>query len=294
MKTSKMTQLFSTAALVATVAVPAVAQEEAGESGVFGVEGLSAAVSMDVVNPYIFRGYEQQDEGLIFQPGASLSLGLTDTEDFSIGAYVGNWASLHSAPGAGATKSPKSFYEYDLYGGVTLEAGYFSVDLGYIGYFYPSDSFDEIHEAVLTVGFDDSEFLGEYAVSPYIMYAQEFDNNNGDELAYLEVGGALPIDLQEEFDLPFLIEIPFAVGMSLDDYYTDAAGDEEFFGYASAGLMASMPMSELIGTEDHIGSWDVYGGVTFYLLNSKAAGLKDSSEGQSFNISGTVGISKEW
>lgn len=293
MKTSKLTQLFSTAALLAAVTAPVAAQEEA-DSGVFGVEGLEASVSLDVVSQYIFRGYELADEGLIFQPGASLSLGLTDTEDFSVGVYVGAWESIHSVPGAGASDSPKSWFESDLYGGVTFEAGYFNVDLGYVGYFYPSDVFSEIHELVLTVGFDDSEFLGEYAVSPYIKYAQEIENDNGDENAYLEVGGELGFDLQEKFDLPFSVALPFAAGFSIETYYLDANGAEEFFGFASLGAIGTISMSELIGTEDHIGGWDLYGGVTLYLLNAEAAGLKDSTDNDSFNIVGSIGLSKSW
>ncbi|MEM1353612.1 MAG: TorF family putative porin [Planctomycetota bacterium] len=293
MKTSKLTRLFSTAAVLAAATVPAAAQEEA-DTGVFGVEGLGASVSLDVVSQYIFRGYELEDEGLIFQPGASLSLGLTDTEDFTVGAYVGAWQSLHSTPTGAGGDSPGSWFESDLYAGVTLEAGYFSFDLGYIGYFYPSDAFSEIHEIVLTVGFDDSEFLGDWAFSPYIMYAQEIENDNGDENAYLEIGGELGFDLQEEFDLPFSVALPVVAGFSIDTYYLDATGSEEFFGFLSVGAIGTISMSELVGTEDFVGAWDLYGGVTLFLLNAEAAGLKDGTDNDSFNVVGSIGLSREW
>lgn len=257
---------------------------------------MSASVNLDVVSQYIFRGYELADEGLIFQPGAQLSLDLTDTEDFSVGVYVGAWESIHSVPGAAAADSPKSWFESDLYAGVTFEMGYFTVDLGYIGYFYPSDVLSEIHEVVLTVGFDDSEFLGDYAVSPYVLIAQEIENDNGDENAYLEIGGELGFDLQEEFDLPFSVALPFKAGFSLDHYYADNATltNNEFWGFASVGAIGTIKMSELIGTEDHIGGWDLYAGVTLYLLNAEAVGLKDGTDNDSFNVVGTIGLGREW
>lgn len=292
MKTTHLTRLFSTAALVAAVTAPALAQEEAG-AGVFGVEGLSASVSLDVVTQYFFRGYEQQDEGLIFQPGAELSLAVSDSEDVDVSVYVGAWESIHAAPGAAATDSPGSWYESDLYGGVVISTGMFDFGIGYTGYFYPSDVLSEIHELNFSVSFDDSEYLGDYALNPYIMYALEIENDNTAEVDYIEIGGAMSFDLTEEFDLPVTLDVPLTLGLSADDYYVDTTGNEEIFGYFSVGGIVTIPMSELIGTEDHIGGWDLYGGVTLYLLNSEVV-LKDGTDNDSFAVVGSIGIGREW
>lgn len=294
MKTTHLTRLFSTAALVAAVTAPALAQEEAS-TGVFGVEGLSASVSLDVVSQYFFRGFELQDEGLIFQPGAELSMAVSDSEDVDVSVYVGAWESIHSVPGAAATDSPASWFESDLYGGVVITTGLFEFGIGYTGYFYPSDALSEIHELTFSVGFDDSEYLGDYALSPYIMYALEIENDNGPELDYLEIGGGMSFDLTEEFDLPVTLDVPLTLGLSADDYYTDATGNEEIFGFFSVGGIVTVPMSEIIGTEDHIGGWDLYGGVTLYILNSDVA-LTDNTSGSSdtFQVVGSVGIGREW
>lgn len=290
MKTSKLTRLFSTAAVIGAIATPALAQEE---EGIF-IPGASAEVTLDYVSQYFFRGYEQldSDQGVVLQPGASFTIDVID----DVTATVGTWGSIHTdTPGAGA--NPSSWYEQDVYGSIDATIGDFSAGVGLTYYTYPSSATNgDITELNLSVGYDDSELFGDYAFAPYVAVAVELQNNVGaDENSYLEFGGEFALPTEGTAIEAWSWSVPFAVGMSLNNYYADASGADEFFGFASVGLVGSIPMSELIGSDEYVGAWDLTVGVTVLFLNSDVA-LTDNADDTSDNLQvyGTVGISREW
>jgi len=282
---------------VLAVSSPAVAQEEPAGINV----NVTAEVTLDVVSQYFFRGIEQQDSGLIFQPGASFTFDVLDGAEgetvSNVDFYVGLWESFHSTPTVGAPTSPKSWYEQDVFAGLSVDfAEILNLDLGYVGYFSPSDSFSEIHEIGIKLSAEDEGWMGEaWSFDPYILVAFEVQDNGGTEDTYLEIGGELSFDMTDEYGIPLTWTVPVACGMSLDDYYTDATGDNEFFGFASVGLTASMPLSYLLGSEEYAGAWSISAGVTLLFLNDDAALTDDASGGSdSFQVVGALGLSREW
>ena len=294
MNSSKLTRLFSTAAVVGALATPALAQEE---EGIF-IPGASAEVTLDYVSQYFFRGYEQldSDNALNFQPGASFTIDVAE----DVTATVGTWGSFNFGEDSrGATNEPNEWYEQDVYGSIDATVGDFSVGFGMTYYTYPSLSggaLQDVVEAALTVGYDDSELFGDLAFAPYVTIATELNNTNSngaDEATYLEVGGEFGIPTEGTAIEAWSWSVPFAVGMSLDDFYNDAGGSEEFFGFASVGLSGSIAMSELIGTDEYFGAWDLSVGVTFLFLNDDVA-LTDATSSDEFQVYATVGISRSW
>lgn len=288
MRSSKLTRLFTTAAVVGAIAAPALADDH--EEGIF-IPGASAEVTLDYVTQYFFRGYEQldADQGVVLQPGASFSIDVSE----DVSATVGTWGSIHSdTPGAGS--NPTSWYEQDVYASLDAAIGDFSAGVGITYYTYPSNAANiDITELNLSLGYDDSDLFGDYAFSPYIAVAVELHNTAAsDENGYLELGGEFDLGT---FDSGFAWSLPFAVGLSIDNYYTDASGEDEFFGFASVGLAGSIPLSELIGTDEYVGAWDLSVGVTVLFLNSDVA-LTDNADDSSDNMQvyGTVGISRSW
>lgn len=294
MKTTKLTKLFSTAAVLGALAMPAAAQEgQEAREGIW-IPGASAEVTLDYVSQYFFRGYEQldSDNSGAIQPGASFNIDLAD----DVSATVGTWGSIHlDTPGAGA--NPSSWYEQDVYGSIDAQFGDFEAGVGLTYYTYPSNAGNvDITELNLTLGYDDSEMLGEWSFNPYVAVAVELQNNTAaDENAYLEVGGAFEITTEGTDYDQWTLTVPFQVGLSIDDYYTDASGADEFFGYFQIGLHGSIKMSELIGTDEYFGAWELGAGVYVLFLNSDVA-LTDDTGGSSDNIQyfATVGISREW
>jgi hypothetical protein len=293
-KSTKLTRLFSTAAVLGALATPAVAQE--GEEGIW-IPGASAEVTLDYVTQYFFRGYEQQDsdQGVVLQPGASFTIDVVD----DVTATVGTWGSIHTDSPT-ATSNPSSWYEQDVYAGLDTTFGDFEAGLYVNTYTYPANATSSVVELAATVSYDDSELLGDYAFGPTVTIASELNNTNtlngGTEATYLELGGAFDIPTEGTAIDAWSWSVPFAIGLSIDDYYVDATGAEEFFGFASVGLVGSIPMSELIGTDEYFGAWDLSVGVTVLFLNSDIPGQVDNADdtGDNFQVVGTVGISREW
>lgn len=309
MKSSTMTRLFSTAAVVGALATPAIAQEEG-----ITLPGASAEVTLDYVTNYFFRGIEQTaaDDGVVIQPGASLTLPVAETDGLAVSATVGTWMSFHTgAENFNQGSNPRAFYEADIYGSIDFEMGPVSAGVGITYYTYPSTTANgDITELNLSVAYDDSELLGDFAFSPYAAVAIELQNNaSAREVDYLELGGAFTIPTDGTVIEAWDWSVPFAFGLSLDEYYTDSTGDEELFGFFSVGLAGSIQLSELIGTDEYFGAWSLNVGVTFYLLNADLdssgpggapSGLgtvqSDNRDDYSDNYAlvGTVGISREW
>ncbi|XAL99409.1 hypothetical protein OT109_17735 [Phycisphaeraceae bacterium D3-23] len=275
----------------ATTALPALAHDVEDHPPIDDAIGaaLSLEITLDVVSQYFFRGYEQQDSGFIFQPGATIGVPITD----GVGAYFGVWESFHSVSTMGAPTGPKSWYEQDVYAGVTIElTDILTLDLNYTGYFSPSDSFSDIHEIGVGLAMADTGQFGEdVTFEPHVFVAFEVQDNGGTEDTYLELGGTFGFDINEDISA----SVPVVVGLSLDDYYTDATGDNEVFGYASVGFFVTVPMSVILDSEEWVGAWDLTAGVTVLFLNDDA-GLTDDVTGSSdeFQVFGSIGLSREW
>lgn len=290
MKTSNLTRLFTTAAVVGALATPALAQEE---EGIF-IPGASAEVTLDYVTQYFFRGVEQSntDSGVTIMPGASVTLDVTDT----VSATIGTWGAIESDAPAGSA-NPSSWYEQDVYASLDATMGDFSAGVGLTYYTYPSSAVNiDITELNLSLGYDDSEALGDFAFAPYVAVAIELHNTSAaDENAYLELGGEFALPTEGTAIEAWSWSVPVVLGLSIDNYYVDASGEDEFFGYASVGLVGSIPMSELIGSDEYVGAWDLTVGVTVLFLNSDVA-MTDNASDSSDNMQfvGSVGISRSW
>jgi hypothetical protein len=91
------------------------------------------------------------------------------------------------------------------------------------------------------------------------------------EGTYLElgVGPALAIP-GSEVGLSF----PVAVGLSLNDYYEGAAGDETF-GFFNVGAIISVPSG---GIPAEYGSWEISGGVNFLVFGGALKAINGSAD----------------
>ena len=197
---------------------------------------VTVTVGADVPTDYYFRGYIQEAEGFIVQPYVDVGFNLTD----AVSVHVGWWNSAHSADTTG------TLYESDPWASVNFTAGSWSASALYTLYTYPSDLFEEIHELAFTASHGSR-------LAPSIMIATELRNENLDNSGntYLQAGIAPAIPAG-----PVTFSIPVAVGLSLKDYYTsldedDLESQNEFFGYARAGIAVSVPLSR--GFEAHAG-----------------------------------------
>ncbi len=229
---------------------------------------LSFSLGADITSEYFFRGYLQEDQGLIFQPWAELGVMIVEAMDNSPGVSLvfGAWNSFHSEKTGATEGNLQSWYESDLYTGITLDWDAFSLGASYTIYTYPSGDISTVHEIGVSAGVtlpEDTIFqkvLGDISLGLY--FEVHNSNVNIDEAIYMELGFGPSFDI---FDEKATLSIPVALGFSINDYYIDPSGSDDFLGYASVGADVAIPLGSGL-----YGEWTLNVGVNLLLLGSAA------------------------
>ncbi|MCE7973705.1 MAG: hypothetical protein DYG92_05160 [Leptolyngbya sp. PLA1] len=257
----------------------AVPEDEPGEAAA----PVSLELGLDVTTAYFYHGFNQEDCGFIVQPSASLTFRLFESEDVLIEGTVGTWSSLHSQKTGAASRSDLGewWYEADVSGGLSLSAGPFCLSATYCVFASPSDAFATLQELDLSLALDDSELLGEWAFQPFVLIGIETDGQaaDGDELGVYGEMGVAPGLTFEVAGTEMEVAFPLTVGVSLRKYYQDDGGEDQFFGHASAGATASVPLGDsgCVATA----------GISVLLLGDHAAAANDGDDAQ---VVGTLGL----
>ena len=79
------------------------------------------------------------------------------------------------------------------------------------------------------------------------------------------------------------LSFPISVGLSLKDYYQDASGEDDTFGFAQLGVRGSMPLSS--GTR--YGQWTLNAGVSLLVLGDHTGDYNNRDEQE---VIGTIGL----
>ena len=263
---------------------PATAQGSDPNTGALTITG-----GYDFLNAYMFRGIPQDEDhfGSVMWPFADLGIALFSGDGGlkSIGVNVGTWNSLHT--GGVGLDGPfrKLWYESDFY--ATFGAGFgggTSLGVTYTAYTSPNGMFTTVKEFAFKFAVDDSGYLGRAAVKPYVLVAREFDASPGVGQADggLEAGTYMEVGFAPGFGLWGTgVAVPVKFGVSLDNYYEGADGDERFGFFSLAGIVTVPLHSE----PTRFGLWNVHGGVEYLRL------VADRTRGFGENqIVGSLGI----
>ncbi|MFA6044915.1 MAG: hypothetical protein WC718_08015 [Phycisphaerales bacterium] len=263
---------------------PAEANADAPSSG---TSSLSVQLNLDFTNAYFYRGIRQQDRGLLVQPAARLTTRLVDDDDFRLDGFLGTWNSFGPNSGTQTSDFIEDWYESDLYGGFTLTRGNLSLTTSYTFLTSPSDAFQTVQELGFTLALDDSEWLKQWALKPYATLALETGSNGSDSPdldngVYLEIGIApgCSFDIGES---QVTLTFPASVGLSLSNYYQDAGGNDDTFGFAQVGAKASLPLGE----PGRFGAWTLNAGVSALFLGDHT---KAFNKGEDTEVIGTLGL----
>lgn len=250
---------------------------------------FSAAVEM--TNAYFFRGILQQDQGTIVQPSFAVGIDVLRTDDATLTFSFGSWNSVHGDAGAASSSDDtvEHWYESDLYLSLTAAFGAWTVGATYTWYTSPADAFRTVNELAFTVGYDDSEHLGAWALNPSLVLAFETGSDFADG-ADSDRGIFLGISIAPGFSAPLSesltldVSFPATLGLSIDDYYQDGAGDDDTFGYASIGIRGdiALPLSP------EWGAWTVYGSVTAIFLGDN---LETVNNNDDVDLVAAIGVS---
>lgn len=258
---------------------------------------ISIAGGVDLYDKYFFRGLTQQTGGLQAQPWAELSIQLVDNGEGpfqNVALFAGAWSSLNSKDlmlyddgNKEATQRPMPLYELDLYVGVSASLGAgFTASVSYVNYLYPNSGTTTIQELDLGLSYDDSEHLGAFALSPYVLLAFEVAGGgsgiNGDKNgSYLEIGAEPGYTFNEDGSTPITVSTPIAFGMAIgEDYYYGG----NTLGFASIGGSVSAPLSFIPAG---YGDWSVWSGITGVW---QAAGIRTADTAWKPNFGGGIAM----
>ncbi len=252
---------------------------------------MSLSAGVDFPTAYFFRGIIQEDDDVIAQPYGDVTFNLYQGTQGVNGlrTTLGIWNSFH-AEQTGATGDPKSWYEADLYGSVSVVfLGVFELSPLYTAYTSPNGAFSDVHELALSLRLDDSNRLGAFALSPSIAVAFEIDgqaDGGSDEGVYLELGIEPGFTLVKSDRYPIAISFPLKVGLSLDNYYEHpVTGSDETFGYFDGGIALGIPLAFVLAD---FGRWSVSAAVHVLVLGDSLEALNG---GDDFEVIGIFGVS---
>lgn len=273
---------------IATLSVTASAHAQAAADT--NERPVQLTLGLDYTSQYFFRGLLQEDDGIIVQPYADITLTLYNESNRTFSLSLGTWSSVHSEEGsAGTTDDNRGhLYETDWY--AVVEAGFDKVSVGltYTSYTSPSDAFSTVDELMLGIAYDDSAdglLLG-LPLEPSVSLAFEMGDAAADGQ---ENGIYLGLSLSPEWELDpdgsgLALSVPVTVGLSLSDYYEDENGDDNLFGYLDVGLDLALP----IVADDQWGSVDLVAGVHLLFIGDTAT---DLNSGDDTEVYATIGVS---
>ena len=248
------------------------AAEDGAAAKAEGESPFHFQLNVDYATSYFYHGIIQEDTGLILQPAAKVTANLLARDDLTINAYLATWSSFHGqktgTDGEGGFKD--HWYESDVVGGLAVTRGAWSFSGQYALLGSPSDAYEAVQELDFSVGYDDSGALGAFALHPYASLAIEIgadasDGGDSDGGMYLELGIA-PGFTAKALEKYIAISFPVAVGLSIEDYYQNADGEDDTFGFVQVGVKAAVPL--LSGKN---GVWTLNAGVSGLFLGDHTA-----------------------
>jgi len=240
---------------------------------------IHALLQLDFSDHYITpRGLNVENEGLIFQPLFLVFWDLYSSKDGflqDITLTTGVWSSFHTRE-SGA--DPGHWNEFDPIAGLGFKfADHWKLDLNYTAFRSMVDSYPTSHHLEVKLGFDDSKFLGAFALNPYIAFWKELENKatvafnpaTSEESYYFTVG------VSPSFKAgPVKFEFATYINIVDGDFYQKFDGTGGGSGLAVFGteVKVSVPLSFI---PKDMGFWTLYAGVKYYHLSND--GLRDGN-----------------
>lgn len=250
----------------------------------------------DFPTKYYWRGFPEEDDGFIFQPWANLIVPVYQREPATglceLALNFGTFHSFHSGPtgtsGEGV-RDPRSWFEADiLVGGSARIDDRLTLATAYVIYASPNGSFSSIHELDFNLSYEDRSHwpFAWSGLRPSVTLAFETKHQSdpGNRRGvYLQLGVAPRFELMPK-RLSFrpvapapavdalTLEVQSTVGLSLDEYYEDAQGDDDTFGYFDLGPTLLMPLGFVPA---RYGRWTASAGVHLLWLGDSMKSINN-------------------
>jgi len=238
------------------------------------------------------RGMIVRNHGLTVQPLLLTFFDLYRGEGFisNVTAVAGVWNDLGTS---GVSKQPPfgshpktSWTEIDPMGGVSIGfARRFNLDITYVAFVEQILDIKTAHNLETKLRFDDSDFLGVFALHPQVLYWQELANKTTDADVPYEVLGPSPksganphpgqgfyfeLGVTPSYTFKQLadikLEAPSRLLLPNSKFYGEYYGDSSTVGLFELGLKASLPLTFM---PKDFGSWGSYAGLKYQYYNDK-------------------------
>ena len=237
---------------------------------------ISGSLGIDIVSQYVAHGVFFENQGAILQPYGGLSFQLHEGEGTlnSVSLDLGWWNTFHSrhtdagAVNGGGASTTRSWYESDFSIGLSFTMlKNLTLSPTYTWYLSPNDAFETGQTLSFKLSYDDTDLLGALALHPWVNVWWEVENKIGtgvDEGFLYEFG----ISPARSFG-DVTVSLPISVGLGSSDFYSNAAGGNETYGYFTAGLSLSYALKCV---PECYGVWSLHAGYSYYHLGD---GTKD-------------------
>jgi len=252
-------------------------------------EVLDGRLGFDFTTQYFFRGIQQENQGIIFQPWIELNTQLWKASEGEqkVDLVFGQWNSLHDGPtGTGGVGGV--WYESRFFVGAEAQVSE-RIQVGARLNFYSTPNgagfargLSNVTELQVDVRFDDgSTIVEDFALNPYATIAIELNNQRdggNDEGTYIELGIAPQFEIGSMGEAPVVLTTPVRLGLGIGDYYEQiGGGNDDFFGFLQVGGVATAPLEFLPAG---MGPWVGHVGLHALLLgdNNEARNGGDSAE----------------
>jgi len=240
---------------------------------------VHALLQLDLSDHYITpRGLNVENEELIFQPLFLVFWSLYSNPDgflTDVSLTTGVWSSFHTKK-SGA--DPGHWNEFDPIAGLTFKfKGGVTLDTTYTAFESMVDSYPTSQHLEVKLSYDDSKFLGPFALHPYVAYWQELDekatvvfNTATSKSTYYFTIGINPTFKAG----PVKVELPTFINLVDDEFYQQFDGSPGGSGLAvfCTGVKLSVPLTFV---PKDLGFWTLYAGVKYYHLENE--GLLDGN-----------------
>jgi hypothetical protein len=240
---------------------------------------LHLTLGVDFTNAYYSRGLRQEDRGVIAQPYATAGLDFYRSDTWNLQAYLGTWNSLHDRKtGSGTNDSTlENWYEADAYFGLTAEYESWTLGAQYGWFLSPNDAFTTVQELQFSASYDDADDMGAWALAPNATLVIETGDGTSDGLdkgAYLQFGIEPGYDFEQSTVESLRVSAPIIVGLSAWDYYEQAPGEDDLFGFFSVGCKCSIGLT----SGEEWGELSAYAAVNLLVLGDYASQVNDDED----------------
>jgi hypothetical protein len=215
---------------------------------------VNALVDLTMASHYLTpRGMDVVRQGVVFQPMVLTFFNVYKSDSFLNSATVvaGMWncfatSKQPSSDSNGAKKT--GWIETDPIAGLCFGlAKNFTLSVTYTAFSMQIDNIPFSQHLETKLAFNDSDYLKEFALHPYVIYWQELSGKavantdpNPSNSFYFDVGVSPGFTFKDFYDIK--LEAPCRILMANSNFYGTGAGGTTFVSLYEFGLKASMPL----------------------------------------------------